>query len=60
MAERSRDEAFALHRRAQRRAWLRVDYRGRLGWLEEAKRFAARAVEAAAKRKKRSHSKGSA
>jgi hypothetical protein len=60
MAERSREEGFALHRRAQRRAWLRVDHRGRLEWLEEAKRFAARAIEAAATRKKRSQSKNSA
>jgi hypothetical protein len=35
------------HRSEQQRAWLRLTYRQRLEWLEGAKRFAARALEAA-------------
>jgi hypothetical protein len=38
------------HRREQIRAWLRMSYVERLAWLEQAKRFAARALEAAARR----------
>jgi hypothetical protein len=38
------------HREAQRRAWLRLSYAERLRWLEEAKRFAKVALEAARKR----------
>lgn len=36
--------------REQRRAWLRLTYLQRLEWLEQAKRFAARALEAARRR----------
>lgn len=38
---------FEVHRREQRRSWLRLSYRQRLDWLEQAKRFATRAVAAA-------------
>lgn len=44
---------FEVHRRAQRRAWLRLSYRQRLDWLDQAKRFAARAVAAARARTRR-------
>jgi hypothetical protein len=39
------------HRGAQRRAWLRLSYAERLRWLDQAKRFASRAVASARKRK---------
>jgi hypothetical protein len=45
--------SFEAHRREQRRAWLRLSYRQRLDWLEQAKRFAARAVAAARARGRR-------
>jgi hypothetical protein len=45
-------ESFEAHRREQVRAWLRTTYRERLEWLEQAKRFAAKALEAARKRRK--------
>ncbi len=51
MAETELARGFALHEEAQRRAWLALSYRERLIWLEEAKRFAARALAAAARRK---------
>jgi len=51
MAETERERGFALHEEQQRRAWLALSYRERLIWLEEAKRFAARALAAAARRK---------
>jgi hypothetical protein len=44
---------FEAHRRAQQRAWLRLSYRQRLDWLEQAKRFAARAVATARARRRR-------
>ncbi len=44
------DDAFEAHRREQLRAWLRTSYRERLEWLEQAKRFAAKAAEAAKQR----------
>lgn len=47
MGEGDRDRGFALHREAQRRAWLALSHRERLAWLEEAKRFAALALGAA-------------
>jgi hypothetical protein len=47
MSETPRDTGFEEHRREQRRAWLRLTYLQRLEWLEQAKRFAARALEAA-------------
>lgn len=49
--EADRDRGFALSREAQRRAWLALGYRERLAWLEDAKRFAARALAAAAARR---------
>lgn len=48
-----RSTAFEDHAREQARAWLRLSHADRLRWLEEAKRFAAKALAAAAKRKKR-------
>jgi hypothetical protein len=50
MSETPRDDGFEAHRREQRRAWLRLTHRQRIEWLEQAKRFAARALEAAKKR----------
>jgi len=47
MDETDRKRGFALQREAQRRAWLALSPRERLVWLEEAKRFAARALGAA-------------
>jgi hypothetical protein len=44
MAERERERGFSLHEETQRRAWLALTYRQRLAWLEEAKRFAERAL----------------
>jgi hypothetical protein len=46
-AERPASSGYDAHRDAQRRAWLRLSYRQRLDWLEQAKRFAARALAAA-------------
>jgi len=54
MPERDAEPGFAAHRRAQRRAWLALNHRERLAWLEQAKRFAARALAAAARRRARS------
>jgi hypothetical protein len=53
MPEPDREQGFAAHRRAQRRAWLALDPRARLAWLEQAKRFAARALTAAASRRRK-------
>jgi len=50
MDEPERERAFELHREAQRRAWIALSHRERLAWLEEAKRFSARAVAAAKRR----------
>ena len=50
MSERER-AGFEAHRREQRRAWLQLPPRERLEWLEQAKRFASRAMEAARVRK---------
>lgn len=51
----NRDDAekrgFEKHEEAQRRAWLRLPPRQQLDWLEGAKRFARRALEAAARRR---------
>lgn len=44
------DRGHTLHREAQRRAWLALTARERLAWLEEAKRFAARALGTARSR----------
>ena len=51
MTESNPETGFALHREQQRRAWLALSYRERLAWLEDAKRFAARALEAARRRR---------
>jgi hypothetical protein len=51
MAENTPESGFERHRREQRRAWLRLSYRERLEWLEQAKRFATRALEAARARR---------
>jgi len=51
MAEHGAESGFERHRREQRRAWLRLSYRERLEWLEQAKRFATRALEAARERR---------
>jgi hypothetical protein len=48
MTERS---GWEQHREEQRRAWLRLSYAERLRWLENAKRFARLALEAARRRK---------
>jgi hypothetical protein len=58
MDERARSAGFAAHRREQRRAWLRLTYRERLEWLEQAKRFAARALGAARRRAERRRGSG--
>jgi len=53
MAEEvDRERGFALQREAQRRAWLALSPRQRLAWLEEAKRFAARASIAPRRRRR--------
>ena len=52
MDETKRARGFELQREAQRRAWLALSHRERLAWLEEAKRFAARAVAAARERRR--------
>jgi hypothetical protein len=53
MTDRARDAGFEAHRREQRRAWLRLTYLERLRWLDQAKRFAARALGAARSRRDR-------
>jgi hypothetical protein len=58
MDERARSAGFEAHRREQRRAWLRLTYRERLRWLEQAKRFAARALGAARRRRSREAGSG--
>ena len=50
MGETKHESGYEEHRREQRRAWLRLTYLQRLEWLEQAKLFAARALEAAKKR----------
>ena len=52
MNERS---GWEQHREEQRRAWLRLSHAERLRWLEQAKRFARLALEAA---RKRGHTSG--
>lgn len=47
-----RSDAYESVRREQARAWLRTSYRQRLDWLEQAKRFAARALDAAKRRRR--------
>jgi hypothetical protein len=52
VAER-RQPGWELHREEQRRAWLQLSYAERLRWLEQAKRFARLALDAARKRRAR-------
>jgi hypothetical protein len=47
-----RFEAWERRRREQVRAWLHRSYGERLAWLEQAKRFAATAMQAARKRRR--------
>ncbi|MBS1107667.1 MAG: hypothetical protein H6Q91_3169 [Deltaproteobacteria bacterium] len=47
MSEAKSESGNDEQHREQRRAWLRLTYLQRLEWLEQAKRFAARALEAA-------------
>lgn len=53
MRDARRESGFDEHHREQRRAWLRLTFLQRLEWLEQAKRFAARALEAAKHRARR-------
>jgi hypothetical protein len=53
MSEAPSENALDSHRSEQRRAWLRLTHRQRIEWLEQAKRFAALALEAARKRVER-------
>jgi hypothetical protein len=46
----TKDAAFEAQRREQIRAWLRTSYAQRLAWLEQAKKFAAKALAAASER----------
>jgi hypothetical protein len=49
----SQNDGFDAQRRDQIRAWLRTTYAQRLAWLEQAKRFAAKALAAAEKRREK-------
>lgn len=49
------DDRWAAHEAAQRRAWQRTTARERLAWLEDAKRFVARALATAARRRAAPH-----
>jgi hypothetical protein len=51
---------FDAARAEQARAWLRTSHRQRLDWLEQAKRFAARALAAAKRRQRRGQPRGPA
>jgi hypothetical protein len=44
--ERPPADGWSAHEEAQRRAWQRTTARERLAWLEDAKRFAAKAQDA--------------
>jgi len=59
MAESDTRASFEAQRREQRRAWLRLTPRERFDWLEQAKRFAARALRAARARTEASSGKRS-
>ncbi len=54
LTERSLTErsGWEQHRAEQRRAWLSLSHAERLRWLENAKRFAKAALEAARRRGK--------
>jgi hypothetical protein len=47
----SRPDGWRTHEAEQLRAWMRLSFLERLRWLDQAKRFAALAVEAARKRR---------
>lgn len=49
--ERRLDKAYEKHRLEQARNWRRLSHSQRLRWLDQAKRFAARALKAAQGRK---------
>jgi hypothetical protein len=49
----TREAQLEAQRREQVRAWLRTSYTERLAWLEQAKRFAAKALAAAKERGER-------
>lgn len=51
--EAKRESGYDAHRREQRRGWLRLTYLQRIEWLEQAKLFAARALESAKQRAER-------
>jgi hypothetical protein len=51
MTSRPGASGFEAQRAEQRRAWLRLTPRERLAWLEQAKAFARRALEAARARR---------
>jgi hypothetical protein len=53
MSEAEQQSGIDEQHRAQRRAWLRLTHLQRLEWLEQAKCFAARALEAARARAER-------
>lgn len=57
MSETKNESASEEQDREQRRAFLRLTYLQRLEWLEQAKRFAARALEAARARAERADPK---
>ncbi len=58
MSDERRSSSFERHRREQLRAWLRLTFRERLEWLEQAKRFAARALAAARSRSRERPGRG--
>ncbi len=47
-----REDGWKKHEREQRERWARLTYRERLDWLQQAKDFARRAIESAAKRRR--------
>lgn len=53
MPDVTRTASFAERVREQQRAWLGLTYRQRLDWLWKAKLFATRALQAAAKARKK-------
>jgi hypothetical protein len=53
MIDATRAASYAERVREQQRGWLRLTYRQRLDWLWQAKLFAARALQAAAKARKK-------
>ena len=53
MADAARAANYTERVREQQRAWLKLTYRQRLDWLWQAKLFAARALQAAARARKK-------